>query len=117
MSTHTQAQATQPEPAAREENNPEVRKPFGHLSVAIWRKTTDDENRIWFEYTIRRSYRDEKEASGWGHTFSLRPTDTGDDILAALWAHQWIRTQGKQLADEYSVARGSAVTGNEDIPF
>ena len=114
MSTDPQARPAQ---AAPEEKNPEVHKKFGDLSAAIWRKTTDDNNRVWFEYTIRRGYRDEKQPGGWGHTFSLRPRDTADNVLAGLWAHQWIRTQGKQIADEYAAAHGSDVAGQDDIPF
>jgi hypothetical protein len=87
---------------------------FGAITVSIWERRTNDGSRIWFEYTLRRSYRD--DADTWHNTYSFRADDTADIEMATRWAHRWLRTEGKTRSQEFARQQSPSEV-SDDIPF
>jgi hypothetical protein len=59
---------------------PVFRQQFGRVTLSIWERHTKDGTRIFYEYSLKRSYRDDQQQ--WKNAYSFGCDDSGDVQLA-----------------------------------
>jgi hypothetical protein len=95
---------------------PVEKKSYGALTVSIWEHETTDGARLFHNYTIQRSFQDER--GDWFNSSTFRAMDSMDHLMCVFWAHRWIRSEGKQCARGFAQQTGASQTASEDdVPF
>jgi hypothetical protein len=84
---------------------PVFRQQFGRVTLSIWERHTKDGKRIFHEYSLQRSYRDDEQ--NWKNAYSFGTDDTGDVQLAVFTFQRWVRTEGKKRAVEFAQQHGN----------
>ena len=96
---------------------------LGAVSAAIWEQQTADGARMFYNFTIQRSYQDEHGT--WHNSETFRPADCMALVTCVEDAFRWIATEGKRRAREQDgpddatsdVSSTSVVETPGNVPF